>query len=122
MSKILIIEDDPYVLRFYGRLFSLGKYEVETASGGKEGLEKAKASKPNLILLDIMMPELDGFAVLRKLKADPATKDIEVIMLTNLSDTDSYKKALELGANGYLVKIDNPPEKLIDEVEKHIHV
>src|SRR3989304_1402905 len=122
MSKILIIEDDPYVLRFYGRLFFLGKYEVETASGGKEGLEKAKASKPNLILLDIMMPELDGFAVLRKLKADPATKDIEVIMLTNLSDTDSYKKTLDLGANGYLVKIDNPPEKLIEEVEKHIHV
>lgn len=121
MSKILIIEDDPYVLRFYTRLFALGNYEVDMAGSGEEGLKKAKESKPDIILLDIMMPEMDGFVVLKELKGDPETKDCEVIMLTNLSDTDSYKKAIELGANGYLVKVNNPPEKLIEEVERHIH-
>ena len=121
MSRILIIEDDPYVLRFYARLFALGKYEVDMAGSGKEGLEKAKESKPDLILCDIMMPEMDGFVVLKELKGDPKTKDCEVIMLTNLSDTESYKKAVELGANGYLVKVNNPPEKLMEEIEKHIH-
>ena len=121
MAKILIVEDDPYVLRFYGRLFTLGSFEVDMAGSGKEGLQKAKEQRPNLILLDIMMPEMDGFAVLHELKKDPATKDCEVIMLTNLSDNDAYKKAVQLGANGFLVKIETPPEKLIDEVEKHIH-
>ena len=121
MAKILIIEDDPYVLKFYGRLFALGKYEVDMAGSGKEGIAKAKANKPNLILLDIMMPEMDGFVVLKELKEDPETKDCEVIMLTNLSDTESFKKAIDMGANGYLVKVNNPPEKLIEEVEKHIH-
>ena len=121
MSKILIIEDDPYVLRFYGRLFALGSYEVEMAASGKEGLQKAREQKPNLILLDIMMPEMDGFAVLHELKKDPDTKDCEVIMLTNLSDNDAYRKAVQLGANGFLIKIETPPEKLIEEVEKHLH-
>jgi len=121
VSKILIIEDDPYVLRFYGRLFALGSYEVEMAASGKEGLQKAREQKPNLILLDIMMPEMDGFAVLHELKKDPDTKDCEVIMLTNLSDNDAYRKAVQLGANGFLIKIETPPEKLIEEVEKHLH-
>lgn len=121
MAKILIIEDDPYVLRFYGRLFAIGKYQVEMASGGRDGLAKAKTGKPDLILLDIMMPDMDGFAVLRELKSDPETKDIDVLMLTNLSDTDSYKTAISFGANGYLVKVNNPPEKLLAEVEKHLN-
>ena len=121
MTKILIIEDDPYVLRFYGRLFKLGNYEVDMVGSGKEGLQKAKEQKPNLIFLDIMMPEMDGFAVLHELKKDPETKDCEVIMLTNLNDTKSYKKAMQLGANGFLVKIETPSEKLIEEVEKYLH-
>ena len=121
-KKIMVVDDEPDTVDLVKLVLETEGFEVMTAYSGSECLMKLEKEEPDAVLLDIMMPELDGFAVLRKLKADPATKDIEVIMLTNLSDTDSYKKALELGANGYLVKIDNPPEKLIDEVEKHIHV
>ena len=121
MARILIIEDDPLMSRMYQKIFTFEGYEVDLADNGADGLEKVRSQKPNLILLDIMMPEMDGFAVLHELKKDPDTKDCEVIMLTNLSDNDAYRKAVQLGANGFLIKIETPPEKLIEEVEKHLH-
>ena len=117
MAGILIIEDDPYVRRFYDRLFHLNGYDVELAEGGREGLEKAKEMKPSLILLDIMMPNMDGFQVLEKLKSDPETKDISVVMLTNLGSSESTKKAVQLGASGFIIKSDTPPEELLRMVD-----
>jgi CheY-like chemotaxis protein len=117
MAKILIIEDDPYVRRFYDRLFHLNGYDAELAEGGLQGLAKAKELKPTLILLDIMMPTMDGFQVLEKLKSDPETKDIAVVMLTNLGSSESTKKAVQLGASGFIIKSDTPPEELLRMVD-----
>ncbi|OGG11918.1 hypothetical protein A2Z00_04310 [Candidatus Gottesmanbacteria bacterium RBG_13_45_10] len=122
MANILIIEDDPYVRRFYERLFRFNKCDVDLAANGAEGIEKAKTLKPHLILLDIMMPEVDGIQVLEKLKKDDTTKDCLVVMLTNLGDDETIKKATELGADGFIVKSNVTDEELIKKVEAYMEM
>lgn len=120
MAKILIIEDDPYVRKLYERIFSFQKHKVMIAADGPEGIDIAKKEKPSLILLDIMMPKMNGLEVLAKLKEDPETKSITVLMLSNFGEEKIVKEAISKGAEGVLVKSDFPPDKLIAEVEKHI--
>lgn len=117
MSKILIVEDDSLILRLYEKAFSFEKYEVATAADGAEALTKVKSFKPDLILLDIMMPKVNGLEVLKKLKADSATKKIPVVILTNLSDKKDAEKALSLGAKKYIVKADYKPKEVVDIVK-----
>lgn len=113
MSKVLLlIEDDPLMLRLYRKIFELEGYEIELAAGGQEGLDKAKSDKPTLVLLDIMMPKMDGFEVLGKLKEDPETKDIPVVVLTNLAGTQDAKKAMEMGASKYIIKSEQDPKEV----------
>ncbi|OGG02806.1 hypothetical protein A2W14_07340 [Candidatus Gottesmanbacteria bacterium RBG_16_37_8] len=120
MNNILIIEDDPYVQRLYQRIFSHQKYNVEIAGSGREGLQKAHSFKPNLIFLDIMMPEMNGFDVLKALKENPDTKNIPVFMLTNFGQEENIKKAMEMGAEGILIKSDVPPDKLLKITEENL--
>jgi CheY-like chemotaxis protein len=121
MGKILlIVEDDPYVQRFYERLFRFHNYIVELAKDGEEGLVKARTLKPSLILLDIVMPGLNGIQVLEKLKNDEETKDISVVMLTNIDEADQMKKAVDLGAIDFIVKSAAPEEQLLSIVDKHL--
>ncbi len=117
MAKILIIEDDPLMSRMYKKIFEFEKYEVETATDGEEGLKKASLSKPTLILLDIMMPKMNGIQVLEKLKADPSLKKIPVIILTNLSGQTDAETALKLGAVKYIVKSEYKPEEVVKTVK-----
>src|SRR5882672_3533209 len=98
MHKLLIVEDDPYVVRLYQRLFGLEKFEVEVAADGQDGVHKAKTFKPDLILLDVMMPIMNGLEALQHLKADPATKDMKVIMLTNVGEDSVMEIARTFGA------------------------
>ena len=104
MAKILIVEDDPLMLRMYQKIFTLEQYEVEVATNGEEALEKVHAGKPTIILLDIMMPKMNGLEVLSQLKADPQTQGIKIIMLTNVEDASVAKRAETLGASGYILK------------------
>lgn len=122
MSKILIVEDDPYVMRFYQNLFRMSGagYQVFTASNGPEGMAVAKTELPDLILLDVIMPEMSGLDVLEALKADPITQNVTVIMLTNISDTETVQKSVKLGASGFIIKSDTPPQKLMEEIQKHL--
>jgi len=119
MVKILIIEDDPLMSRMYQKIFKFEGYQVESAANGKEGLEKAREVKPTLILLDIMMPEMNGLEVLDKLKVDPEIKKIPVIVLTNLAGTQDAETALSKGAVKYIIKSEHDPSdvaKMIKEV------
>ena len=118
MTKILVIEDEPMVSRMYGKIIEFEKFEVVSAIGGKEGLEKAKSEKPDLILLDIMMPEPNGIRVLEDLKADPATKNIPVVMITNLSGKNDSELALSKGATDYWVKKEINPQDLGQKIKK----
>ncbi len=119
MAKILIIEDDALLSRMYQIVFTSSHYEVEVAANGQEGLDKARTAKPNLILLDIMMPKLNGLEVLKRLKADPETKEIPVVVLTNLAGSGDVQAALELGAVRYIVKSQNKPNQ-VDEIVRGI--
>ncbi len=118
MAKILIVEDDPLILRMYQKIFSFEGYEIEMASNGEEGLQKAKTVVPTIILLDIMMPKMNGLQVLDSLKADPTTKNIPVIVLTNLSGTQDAESALAKGAVKYIIKSENEPKQVADMVKE----
>ncbi len=98
MKKVLIVEDDASIIQMYSMKFKEGGYEVVQASTGVEGIELAKKEKPSIILLDIIIPQFDGFAVLEKLREDDSTKNIPVVLLTNLSQEGDQKRGKELGA------------------------
>jgi len=112
MAKILIIEDDPLVARMYQKVMGFEGLEVEIAENGLEGLKKARANKPTLILCDVMMPKMNGMEVLDELKADPNLKDVPVVMLTNLSGTQDAQLALAKGAVAYMVKSEYKPKEV----------
>lgn len=118
MAKILIVEDDPLMSRMYQKIFTFEKYDVEMAGDGEEGFEKAKAIKPTIMLLDIMMPKMNGLEVLEKLKADPYTKSIPVIMLTNLAGQQDAEAALAKGAVKYIIKSEHEPKEVANMVKE----
>jgi CheY-like chemotaxis protein len=118
MTKILIIEDDPLMSRMYQKIFTFEGFEVVTAEDGQDGLDKIRSENPTLVLLDVMMPKLNGFEVLERLKADPATKSIPVIMLTNLSSQQDADNAMLKGAVKYIVKSEHDPKQVADMVKE----
>ena len=120
MAKILIVEDDPLMLRMYEKVFTFEKYEVDTAANGEDGWEKVKKNKPTLVLLDIMMPKMNGIQVLEKIKLDPETKEIPVVMLTNLSGEKDAEAALMKGAVKYIIKSKYEPKQITDMVKEII--
>jgi CheY-like chemotaxis protein len=118
MVKVLIIEDDPLMSRMYQKIFKFEGYEVESAANGEEGLEMVKVGKPTLILLDIMMPKMNGLQVLEKLKLDSETKGIPVIMLTNLAGQQDAETALSKGAVKYIIKSEFEPKEVANMVKE----
>jgi len=102
--KILAIDDEEDFTFFLKHNLERIKYQIITASGGEEGIELAKKEKPDLILLDLMMPKIDGFEVSRRLKEDPKTTSIPIVMLTAKDDEEACKKALSLKNEDYLIK------------------
>jgi CheY-like chemotaxis protein len=123
MAKILLIEDDPLVIRMYQKVLAFEGFEIDSAGDGRTGVEKAQTDKPDLIFCDVMMPKVNGIEVLERLKADPSTKDIPVIMLTNLSGTHDAEVALEKGAFAYLVKSEYKPREVAEKAKaffKHL--
>ena len=118
MARILIIEDDALIARMYEAAFRFEKFEVDVAHNGKDGLEKLKKNRPSLILLDIMMPKMNGIDVLREMKADPRYKGIPVVMLTNLSGSKDIEEALSLGAVKYIVKSKYKPKEVVAQIKE----
>ena|SRR4030042_2200251 len=118
MAKILIVEDDPLISRLYEKIFSFEGYEVSLAPDGQEGLDKARLEKPTLVLLDIMMPKMHGLEVLERLKVDPETKNIPVVILTNLAGEKDAETALTKGAVKYIVKSEHDPKEITDMVKE----
>ena len=118
MAKILIIEDDPLMQRMYQKAFAFDGYEVSVAGDGVEGLEKVRAEKPTIVLLDVMMPKMNGLDTLGKIKADPELKAIPVIMLTNLAGSADAEKALSIGAVKYIIKSEQEPKQVVAMVKE----
>lgn len=118
MKKILIIEDDKFLRELISRKLSSENFEVIEAVDGESGLKKAKEEAPELILLDLILPGIDGFEVLAKIKEDAAVASIPVIILSNLGQRDDVERGLKLGAVDYLVKAHFTPNEIIKKVQE----
>lgn len=117
-TKVLIIEDEPALLDIYSTKLRLESFDVLTAQDGIEGFQVAMTETPSIILLDIIMPIKDGFEVLKDLKAQSKTKEIPVIILSNLGQDYEVKRGMALGAANFLTKANLTPAKLVEEVRK----
>lgn len=120
MRKILFIEDESALQKTFGEILTQEGYQMISALDGEVGLKLAKTEKPDLILLDLILPKIHGFEVLKKLKEDKETKDIPIIVLTNLEEIKDVDKAIELGATTYLVKAQYSLEELVEKIKKHL--
>ncbi|MFH1536804.1 MAG: response regulator [Patescibacteria group bacterium] len=105
-KKILFIDDDRFLRTVWAKALSDSGYEVDTAEDGKQGLEKMKEIKPDLVILDIVMPGWSGFDFLEAQKKDPEVKDIKVVVISSIAGGDDVTKAKEMGAIGYINKED----------------
>ncbi len=120
MNYILIVEDEDFLIRALKDNLTAEGYKVDTAKNGDEAIEKIGKNKPDLILLDILMPKRDGFYVLEETKKNPKWKLIPVIVLSNLGEDTAIKKALEMGADDYFVKSQHPIEEVIERVKDYL--
>ena len=119
-TRVLLIEDEKEVAELYKLKLTLDGYEVILASSGQEGLEEAFKKEPELIFLDIKMPEMDGFEVLKKLRKSPKTESIPVVILSNFDEEDLIERGLTLGANEYLIKSQFTPEQISEKVKNWV--
>ncbi len=113
MIKALLIEDDPMMVNLYQKAFAAEGIEVDIARDGEEGLNRIRDTSPDIILLDIMMPKMNGMEVLEKVKSNQVKKAIPIIILTNLASEKNEEIALAKGAARYLIKDDYDPKQVI---------
>lgn len=118
--KILLIEDEEMLANMYEVKFQNEGFEIIKALDGAAGLELSKTTNPDFVLLDVIMPKMDGFSVLRAMREDPKTKDLPVILLTNLGQDEDVAKGKELGAIGYLVKANVTPAEVVEAVKREL--
>ena len=119
-KKILLVEDEEIMIGLLQRKLENEGYEVDVARDGVEGLEKMKEAKPDLILLDIIMPRMGGFEVLEKMKDDPDLKKIPVIVISNSGQPVELGRVRKLGVKDWLIKTEFDPQEVIDKVKKQI--
>lgn len=119
-KKILIIEDDKFLRELIVQKLSKEDFGVSEAIDGEEGIKKIKEEKPDLILLDLILPGIDGFEVLSRMKEDPALTSIPVIILSNLGQKEDVERGLKLGAVDYLIKAHFTPGEIIEKVKANL--
>jgi DNA-binding response OmpR family regulator len=118
MKKILIVEDDQFISEMYLAKLKSEGFETILAMDGQEGIDKTKEIKPDLVLLDIVLPKKDGFEVLNAIKEDPETKNIKVALWTNLGQPEDIQKGLESNADAYLIKAHSTPSQIVAKVKE----
>jgi DNA-binding response OmpR family regulator len=116
-KRILYVEDEPFFASTLDKIFSGAGFSVAIAKDGEEGLALAGKERFDLILLDLLLPKVDGFEVLRRLKADQATRDVPVVVLSNLGSDEDKRRTSELGAPLFFVKALMDPKKLVTHIE-----
>lgn len=117
-KKILIIEDDRSLQNALVEMITRDGFESASAFDGEEGIQKAAEFRPDLILLDIILPKKDGYEVLSQIKKDELTKDTPVLILTNLEEVDNVQKALDLGAMAFMIKSDFSLKDVVEKVKE----
>ncbi|MDX1535475.1 MAG: response regulator [Candidatus Spechtbacterales bacterium] len=119
--KILLVEDDPFLSEIYITKFEQVGYEVEIATDGESAVKKAHEIHPDVMLLDIVLPKMNGLEVLAELKKDSSVNDIKMIVLSNLGSDEDISRAKEIGADGYLVKSQYTPSEVVSQIENVIN-
>lgn len=117
-KKILIIEDDKFLRLLITRKLNKEGFSVIEAVDGEEGIKKAREEKPDLVLLDLILPSVDGFEVLSRIRKDETTKAIPVIILSNLGQKEDIEKGLKRGASDYLIKAHFTPIEIVEKVKR----
>jgi len=117
-KKILIVEDDQFLLEMYSAKLKNAGFVIEIAQDGEQALSKLEEFKPDLVLLDIVIPKLDGFEVLRKIRENPTTKNTKVIALTNLGQQSEVERGMSLGADDYFIKAHFTPSEIVYRINK----
>lgn len=118
--NILIVEDDVFLADLYKTKFALEGFKVNVAYDGEKGLEMAIKNLPDIILLDLVLPKMSGFDILKEVRSNNKSKDIPVILLTNLSQKSDVEKGLKLGADDYLIKAHFMPSEVVEKIKKLI--
>ena len=121
-KKVVIVEDDDHISKVYEIKFAKEGIKTVIARDGEEGVIVITAEKPDMIILDLMVPKKDGFAVLEEIKKNPELANIPVIVLSNLGQKVDQERALALGANEYLVKVNQPIQEIIDKVKAYLGI
>ncbi|MBU0706777.1 response regulator [Patescibacteria group bacterium] len=120
--KVLIVEDEEIISKALATKLGKNKFNITLAMDGATGLELAKKEMPDIVLLDLIMPKMSGFEVLEKIKKDPATNKIPVVILSNLDDSSYLKKGIEAGAAEYMVKTRTNLEEIIAKIHEIVKV
>ena len=120
--KILLVEDDSFLASVYATKFELEGFTVLHGADGEQGLKLAEKHSPHIILLDILMPKMDGFEMLHRLKLDPKLMQIPVVMLTNLGQKEDVERCLKEGAVDYLIKAHFVPGEAVKKVKKILNL
>ncbi len=116
--KILLAEDDSMIADIYQKKFEVLKYEVAVATGGKEVLKKVREGKFDLILLDLVFPEIGGMELLKQIKKENYSPGAKVVIFSNLNEEENRKEAFQLGADGFIHKSQFTPEEALEEIKK----
>jgi DNA-binding response OmpR family regulator len=120
MNRILVVEDEEFLIRALVDNFEAEGFSVDSAQNGDEAIKQIQKQKPSIVLLDLLLPKKDGFAVLKDMKANPEWSLIPVIVLSNLGGDEQIKRALELGADDYFVKSQHPIEEVVEKVRGYL--
>ena len=120
MKKILLVEDDKFIIDIYTQKFQEAGFSVEVAEDGEEALKKVKSTKPDLLILDIVLPNIDGWEIIKQVKKNPEFKDLKIVALTNLKQEEDMKKGKALGIAGYFIKAHFSPSQIVEEIKKII--
>jgi len=118
MKKILLVEDDPFLIDIYSTKLTETGFKVLLAKDGVQALDLVKKEKPSLVVLDIVLPHIDGWQVLKQIKEIDAVKNLKIVILSNLSQKEEVEKGLSLGADKYLIKSDHTPSRVVEEIKE----
>lgn len=120
MAKILIIDDDAVLLKLYSTRLKADNHQVETAIDGQEGLQKLKQFAPDVVVLDLLMPKLNGFKFIESMKQSPQTANIPVIVFSSVASNEQVERLKQMGVTKYLNKVDTTPTQLVQEINQQL--
>lgn len=116
-KKVLLIDDDPFIVDIYALKFKQEGFNIEIAQDGKTGMKKIEEFQPDIVLLDIVMPQKDGFDILKDLRENSAFRKVKIILLTNLGQKEDVERGTKLGADDYIIKAHFTPSEVVEKVK-----